>query len=116
MYSKKKGKLNINHMKSNFLNPLNLKMKTIILLQLFVLSYFLYSKFKLQLTKTNTLIYISHFTALILYSYFQINIYLDRLINNPIDNNGHKIYSRYILLLLIIIFVIIPIVYIYQIG
>lgn len=116
MYSKKKGKFNINNMKTNFLNPFNLKMKTIILLQLIVLSYFLYSKFKLQLTKTNTLIYLSHFTAVILNSYFQINIYLDHLINNPIDKNGHKIYSRYILLLLIIIFTIIPIVYIYQFG
>lgn len=101
-------------MKTTFLNPFKLKMKTIILLQIIVLSYFLFSKFKLQLTKTNSFIYISHIAALILNSYFQINIYLDRLVNNPIDTNGVEIYSRFSLLLLIVIFIIIPIGYIYQ--
>lgn len=103
-------------MKTTFLNPFKLKMKTIILLQIIVLSYFLYSKFKLQLIKTNTLIYISHFVALILNSYFQINIYLDRLVNNPIDNKGNEIYSRFSLLLLIAIFIILPIIYVYHFG
>lgn len=101
-------------MKTTFLNPFKLKMKTIILLQIIVLSYFLYSKFKLQLNRTSTILYISHFTAVILNSYFQINIYLDRLVNNPIDIKGNEIYSKYSLLLLIVIFMILPILYVYQ--
>lgn len=103
-------------MKPTFLNPLNLKIKTIFILQSIVLIVFFYTKFKLQISKTNTLVYTSHFTALILYTYFQINIYLDRLVNNPIDNKGKEIYSRFSLLLLIAIFIILPIIYVYHFG